>query len=1334
MYLGESFHHALWCRQLRRLQSYVKASKPAPAQQHKQAHMYHLWQAIRRAKGFAKGFAYAWFHRGHVTVGSPARLPREPPDHDVAESVFLNFRHEFEALEKALTQARCLEARQNRRHDANAVFRDVAKPRALPVQTIAKSKLATVTNVDFSTNTVQYDPPHLATTELVYGPQGLLSIASHTEGEMVLRTDVPLSVGDELTQQALIGSKADVAENFVAMWKPMWDRHANCTPSDWEAFMHDIADQVPSPDSEMPMPPITPDQWIAAVRSKKSRSATGPDGVARKDLLALPANATACLVDHINRIDRGELAWHPSSMTGLIALVEKRPGACTPNEFRPICVLSFLYRTWSSIRAKQCLQWLHQLAPPHQYGNRPNMSARHVWWKLAMQVEAATYSKQEMAGLITDVVKCFNTLPRPIIAFCGRHLGLPKQLIHTWMQAITCISRRFVIEGSVSQPLASTTGFPEGDALSVVSMAILNIAMDAMVSRQTLSTKIISYVDNWEAVTTEVDEIPTISAAFQAFADKADIKLDTKKTETWCLQANGRKWLQGHGFTVVMNTRDLGGQMVYCRKPCLATIKARIAQHSELWNWIQRSKASTSLKLRLLHTVAWPRCLHACSNHSIGSQHMQQLRIAAMQALKWQKKGANSLLQMGLERDPRSDPGYYCLATAVADFRDLHEPETAFPLLNALAIDAITRAVQGPCSALLERLRMIHWSWQGNGYILDHEQLEWHLVDAPIQWVSQRLRQGWAKHIGESVCSRATFGGLQCVDIHLMYEGIQRLSAPAQGFLRVLQNGTYYTRELLFQTGKVPDEKCPFCDAKDGINHRHWHCPHFANIRNTLDQEACSWLREEPSCFVLRGWVVEHPSQIAFRRSLFDIQDETAKIELPDPLPDGTLNFFTDGSCTDPVTPCLRLGTWGCCLAMLPDDTFCTVGQGGISGGYHTTLRAEICAVICAFEAGLRANRPFTVWVDNASVYNKLLSFQTAGVTYARPRATNHDLWNRLAALAHVAISRRLFAYPVKVRSHEDRAQYPELVERWAIDGNAKADAAAEGAVDLLPSHIAPLHRQAQARVARARRMRDVMRTLITRSGFLATSTTTDQNRQTEETWQSQIARPRSFEVTDLSLTPLPTTCDLPDNHSLGQHAQVIFDWLCTVSRGSNVTPMWLSSHHMLIHFQGTTRLMEFRFNQRNNKWDALDAGEDSAMAFHKVANAFQAAIKCLAVGLGLPYHPQQRLPEGSVYRCWINCLLVPMDVAMFQRIEALMLSRGRAGISNVTKAMATWGDFRGDLCLWRPGLSYVAEYRHVSTSAGGKRENGFKPPSSIYMFENMRSKQNLTRRDQKPT
>ena len=676
-YMGENFLHTKWTRQLRRLQSLCKLMNAKLARPSLAGECENLWTAIKAAPGFSGGFAAMWKARSCVSDAAPLFIPKKLPSAQVVESIFTDFRREFLLLENALIQARCRKAKETRIANSNAIYRDVSKPRALPVTTVVVNRNAVVSEISVDGLTVQYQPPHLSLEDPVSSAQGPLGIAHHSPGVLQLAEPLAIEPGDHLTQPCMLGDLPDVFKAFDDLWRPMWQKHRDKPVTEWFPTMQEIQARLPQPAQPMALEPITVQEWNRAVQAKKASSAVGPDGISKQDLQSMPPSLTARLVDLINDCERGEREWPQATMLGLIAAVEKHSAAASPSEYRPITVLSMVYRTYSSIRTRQILKWIHQHAPDGLFGNMPKQSTVQVWRSLAEQIEYAHYLGQDLTGMVTDVCKCFNTLPRHIVYFLARHMGLPAFFVKSWHRNLAQLERRFVVQGACSPALRSHTGYAEGDPLSVVSMALVNCAMHVFVTQQVSPVTVISYVDNWEAQSSDPASTCSAFDAMDRFAQSLDIKLDKAKTHCWGTNNTTRKALKSRGHEVVLHTKDLGGHLNYSKRGTNYSLRSRITQCKPLWGWLSRSHATATQKLRVLHTVAWPRCLHGIAAVDVGRDHFTTLRASAMNALRWEKHGSSSGLTQGFMRC--SPPSCSFASTAI---RLLHMRSWIFWLLN----------------------------------------------------------------------------------------------------------------------------------------------------------------------------------------------------------------------------------------------------------------------------------------------------------------------------------------------------------------------------------------------------------------------------------------------------------------------------------------------------------------------------------------------------------------------------------------------------------------------------------------------------------------------------
>ena len=76
-YLGESFVHTKWVRQLRRIQSLCKLLRKPITNPSNWQHVMQLWNSIRGAPGFPGGFPKAWLSKSPCFAGCPNAFAKE---------------------------------------------------------------------------------------------------------------------------------------------------------------------------------------------------------------------------------------------------------------------------------------------------------------------------------------------------------------------------------------------------------------------------------------------------------------------------------------------------------------------------------------------------------------------------------------------------------------------------------------------------------------------------------------------------------------------------------------------------------------------------------------------------------------------------------------------------------------------------------------------------------------------------------------------------------------------------------------------------------------------------------------------------------------------------------------------------------------------------------------------------------------------------------------------------------------------------------------------------------------------------------------------------------
>ena len=166
--------------------------------------------------------------------------------------------------------------------------------------------------------------------------------------------------------------------------------------------------------------------WKDAIKSIKSKTATGVCGWTADELKGLPDNTLLDLIEVFRRYTKdGFPQWF---MQARVIPLAKKPQATDPKFSRPITILSLLYRLWSRVVTRQILQnWTDKL-PVSITGFLPGRSPGKLLYELQFRLESIYQGKssQQLGGVTLDLVKAFNLLPRIPMLSCltsVRHTG-----------------------------------------------------------------------------------------------------------------------------------------------------------------------------------------------------------------------------------------------------------------------------------------------------------------------------------------------------------------------------------------------------------------------------------------------------------------------------------------------------------------------------------------------------------------------------------------------------------------------------------------------------------------------------------------------------------------------------------------------------------------------------------------------------------------------------------------------------------------------------------------------------------------------------------------------
>ena len=808
-FMGVSLQHARFFRQLRRLQTLCRILQKGVTTWSSQLNRDETWQAIRNAVGFPGGFGFWWGQHGlEPTLAAP--LPLLCPDLDFAQGLFAEFQAYVTVYETNLARQRYGFSKQKRAQNLSYVFQDCRDDPLPQADTLLDRVSVGIEEIRSDDNSLVLCQPVSLLAGLPVVVEGqALEVVAHSEDQVWVASIEGLEPGAMLTQERAVSSDAAILDRFAEVWSGRWLKQSHVLPGQWDQICG-FLDRTAKPISWQ-CDPWSVGRFQQAVRQKKTRAAKGPDGVSQPDLAALPASACDQLIQLYGAVENGS-KWPLQMASGFVSSLAKNPHAQQVDEFRPVVVYSLAYRVWSSVRAREALLSVQHLLPDSVQGGVPMRQAKTIWFELASALELSYLHGHGLHGLLMDIQKCFNNIPRYPLWYALMKLGFPTHVLRAWVAFVSGQTRRFRVRKSVGAPLASNCGLPEGCALSVFGMAIVDWMLDWWLSSLEVRVDLRTFVDDWGVLFRDAGSFSRIWTSLETFTGHMDLAIDMSKTRLWSTTAEARKTFRTSAVEVTLAARNLGAHQNFSRHCHNAALQTRLHKMPQVWVRLRASHAPYRAKLMAIKMMAWPRALHGISVVHLGDSQFKPLRAGAVRALKADRKGANPYLHLacsGFALDPEA----WSILQTVRDVREMGKPDQVESLLGLFSGSCGSLPKNGPTAILLSRLQRLGWAVGGQGLVQDRLG-SFSLMIVAWDELLFRMKLAWGSVLAVELAHRPTFAGLERVDLGELHRSLSQFGAADQVFLRCHLDGTLFTQNgrACFQEGV--SATCPWCPRK----------------------------------------------------------------------------------------------------------------------------------------------------------------------------------------------------------------------------------------------------------------------------------------------------------------------------------------------------------------------------------------------------------------------------------------------------------------------------------------------------------------------------------------
>ena len=994
-------------------------------------HAKRVWGSIVRAKGFPS-FPEWWKSCPFSAPGTPHRIPILPPARVVAQCIFDSMCGALREFEGELQASSRLYAKLKRETNPNAIFQDLRSFHPNGVDVLLQPSHAQVIEVRPEDLSVVLDKPIEIDAQLPVVCRNRALPVIHAEHDCIwLESIDQIGVGSTVTQVSQVGTPDALSKLFLNTWKEMWERHSDVPPDRWRTIL-DFARRY-LPRQQMEWSSLDAAELHHCICHKKSTTSGGLDGVTLADLKAMPG---AALQNFTSMYAQAEATgdWPSQVVAGRVSCIPKTSHPEKVLDFRPITVLGLLCRCWSTHHARHAIRGLESILPVGLFGSRPRRFAGQLWSQVLWAVEHAYESAISLCGIIVDLQKAFNFLPRDVIFESCALVGIPFAVLRGWAGALSTMARRFMLNGSLTLPAYSNCGLPEGCALSCLGMMVVDILFHQWMTKFFPLCQPLSYVDDWQVLLSHPEHVLPTFRCLEEFTQAMDLLLDQKKTHSWSVCPRGRQVLRAQGLDLIAHGKNLGAHVQFSRQHTNCVLMERIADVAPLWQKLRLSACGYAQKTRALRSAAWPRCLHGIAATTLSSSTFESLRSGAMRGLRADGAGANPMVHLGLIETVSHDPLCWAILQTCRFVRDCGPQERVEQVMADIVQGISATPANSITHTLCSRLQVLGWHIDELGHV--HDVLgSFSLFGVSAPELQYRVEMQWPKVVAAATAHRRCFQGLEMCSPSDTRQWLRTLDTADQALFRKVLNGSHITQDGKTHCDETATDVCPFCMCSDSRYHRFWECVQFDSLRAHICPETLASLRDLPETLTCSGWSLQ-PSTAWEWDSYF------AQL-LPPPLPhvsfQGDVHLFTDGSCHDQHVAAKRFAGWSVveasCEGVHDFSGSRIVDSGVLPGLLQSAVRAEIFAILRALELVQSHNGKVYLWTDCDSVVKKVRRIIAGG--HINVNGLHADLWARIR---NCIVSRSGPTVITRVAAHQSTDDAPNVFAEWCFRNNGLAD------------------------------------------------------------------------------------------------------------------------------------------------------------------------------------------------------------------------------------------------------------------------------------------------------
>ena len=771
----------------------------------------------------------------------------------------------------------------------------------------------------------------------------------------------------------------DIDTLIRSVWEPVMNRSPVEPVPQWSDFLSHYSAFIPHV-PPFSLRPITVPRLRAVINKMSKHSASGLDHWSVSCLHSLPDSLLDKLCDVYCCIESAQ-SWPVSLTAGYLCLIPKPDSDGSPASLRPLSILSVLYRAWASLRLSELMVWQESWCHPSQSGFRTLHSCLDAWYPLALRVERALLSGEDLAGCFLDFEKAFDLVPlHEIILPLAHHLGLPAFFVNTLSNLYGRLRRFLKHAKGFGSCISSNRGIVQGCPVSVVLLNLLVSVFLRVVEVQNSQASPQAYADDISASTTSVASLDLFLQQAGSFASVTGQRLKAKKSKLWSTCSKMQTDLSALrlgsvSLDSVLDIRYLGAQFGFHAGLPVVDWSHHFATFKRLVSRVACLPLSAAQKALIISAAPIPKILHGCELTALDLPSLTKLRTVVLRGL-WRGRSGRvpEVLTSIIFPGHRCDPIQVCAFIAIRSLRALCLKAPHVRSLVRSVWDIRTFAehvsnVRGPLDTALRALDLLGWSWV-ESFDTFHRP-----VFGPIHWLC--CSRSWLLHEVRSALRQfqLSLAARRCAHLH----GFSVFDKPstvsllvalqnskhmyAAGTLKAILANAVRTAVLFHKAELAPSPVCPFCNhgVPETTGHMFDVCPAWSHIRDARNLDFSNL----PRCTLLTGIACLPSLTVSFLQDLYG----QLLVVRPPPLP-AEFDLWPPDQAVIVYVAVAGLHTshsiwksfgYGVFVPSVPSGNF----SQSLAGPDQCSLRAGLCGVLACC---LRFAQPLVIRVFSSDI------------------------------------------------------------------------------------------------------------------------------------------------------------------------------------------------------------------------------------------------------------------------------------------------------------------------------------------------------------------------------